>query len=201
MLIVLMVLLMTTATATYAIHSTTMEIRSAGFSRQAMQTSYVAEGAAYAGLGYIDSLGAQGAFVQYSRTRVNAGIASSSNAATMAYDTNLLRVEMADFATASAGLVGPPIETEPARVPSLGPHSVNVPSFTIDGTDLYRTTRQVAGRDGTGRNPMNYVRLNVTARGRMAPPSDFQRSGDPRSFNESAVNARAYTEMGPFAGG
>jgi hypothetical protein len=85
--------------------------------------------------------------------------------------------------------------------PSLGLHSAYAPSFSVDGTDLYRTYRQVAGRDQSGRNPMTYVRLNMTSRGRMAPPSDYRSSGDARDYHETAVNARAMAEMGPFAGG
>lgn len=200
MLIVLMVLLMTTATATFAIHSTVMEIRSAGYQRQALQTSYVAEGGTYAALSYIDVMGPQAAFVQYSRTQVASTVAVAPGSATLDRTTNVLRVEMDDFA-GSAGAMAPPLELDVARQPSLGPHGASVPTFTVDGTDLYRSYRQVAGRDGTGRNPMAYVRLNLTSRGRMAPPSDYVSTGDPRSWHESSASARAYTEMGPFAGG
>lgn len=201
MLIVLMVLLMTSATASFAIHSTTMEMRSAGYSRQAMQAGYVAEGGAYASLAYVDAMGAQAAFVQYSRTRVPANTPYAPGAPTFDRETNLLRVTMDDFAIAP-GVEEPPLETEVAASPSLGARSVYQPSFMVAGTDLYQTFRQVAGRDQSGRDPMSYVRLNMTARGTMAPPGDYRSPSDPdRDFHETAMNARAMAEMGPFAGG
>lgn len=200
MLIVLMVLLMTSATASFAIHSTTMEMRSAGHSRQAMQASYVAEGGAYASLAYVDAMGAQAAFVQYSRTRVALDTPYAPGSATLGRETNLLRITMEDF-VGSPGVEAPPLETELAAHPSLGARSAYVPSFSVDGTDLYRSYRQVAGRDQSGRDPMNYVRLNMTARGRMAPPGDYRSTGDERDYHETAMNARAMAEMGPFAGG
>lgn len=200
MLIVLIVLLMTTATATFAVHSTVTEIRSAGYSRQAMQTAYVAEGGAYAALAYVDTMGAQATFIQYTRTRVPATTAYAPGSPVVDREMNLLRIRMEDFEVAP-GVNSPPLETETAMTPSLGLHNAYAASFTVDGTDLYRTYRQVAGRDQSGRNPMTYVRLNMTARGRMAPPSDYRAMDDPRDYHETAVHARAMAEMGPFAGG
>ena len=202
MLIVLMVLLMTSATASFAIHSTTIEMRSAGYSRQAMQASYVAEGGAYAALGYVDAMGAQAAFIQYTRTRVNMSTPYVPGSTTVDRDTNLLRITMQDF-TSGPGVEEPPLETEVTASPSLGARTVYQPSFLVDGTDLYRSYRQVAGRDQTGNDPMSYVRLNMTARGRigLAPDTDYVAPGDERDYHETIINARAMAEMGPFAGG
>lgn len=197
MLIVLMVLIMTTATATFAIHATTVEIRGAGHSRQAMQTGYIAEGGAYASLAYIDAIGAHGAYTQYMRTRVPAGRAIAPTWPILDRETNLLRIEMTDF-NAGFQVTSPPIETDAARVPSLGPRNYTVPTFTVDGTDVFRHFPEQAGRDQSGRNPMMYARINLTSRGSMAPPIDITRTGDPRSYNQSSINARAIAEMGPF---
>ena len=197
MLVVLMVLIMTTATATFAIHSTTMEMRSAGYARSSMQTMYVAEGGAYAALGYVDAIGARAAFTQYSRTSVSAGTSLAPSHATLDRETNLLRIEMTDF-DSGFDVSAPPLERDALRTPSLGPRNHMVPTFTVDGTDLYRNHRRSAGRDQSGRNPMMFARINFTSRGRTAPPADFTRTGDPRSYHEAAVNARAMAEMGPF---
>lgn len=200
MLMVLMVLMMSTATATFAIHSTMMELRSAGYGRQAMQTSYVAEGAAYAGLAYMDAIGPQASFIQYSRTTVPAGTEFVPGSPTTQAASNILRIQMEDFATA-AGVSSPPVELEVSRTPSLGPRTLQQPSFIVDGTDLYRTYRQVAGRDQTGRDPMTYARLNLTARGTLSVPSDPDPAEGERAYHETVVSARAMAEMGPFAGG
>ncbi|MBX3269716.1 MAG: pilus assembly PilX N-terminal domain-containing protein [Sandaracinaceae bacterium] len=197
MLVVLMVLIMTTATATFAVHATTVEMRSAGYARVAMQTNYVAEGGAYAALGYVDAIGARAAFTQYSRTRVRANTSLAPAHATLNRETNVLRIQMTDF-DGGFDVVGPPLERNLARTPSLGPRNNLVPSFTVDGTDVYRTQRLQAGRDQSGRNPMMYARINFTSRGRAAPPSDFTSAGDVRSYHESSANARAMAEMGPF---
>lgn len=197
MLVVLMVLIMTTATATFAIHATTVEMRSAGYSRTAMQTAYVAEGGAYAALDYVDAIGARAAFTQYSRTRVTASTPIAPNQPTLNRETNLLRIEMTDF-DGGYDVNAPPVERDVTRTPSLGPRTNLVPTFTVDGTDLYRNTRQQAGRDQGGRNPLMYARINFTSRGRTAPATDITRAGDPRAFHESNVNARVMAEIGPF---
>lgn len=192
MLIVLMVLLMTTATATFAIHSTSVEIRAAGHMRQAVQTEHLAEGAAYAGVSYLDRLGASGSIVQYLRTQVGRDVASSPSEATIDRETNLLRIRMQDFSGAP-GVAGPPLET----ATSFGPYNSHVPDFFVDGTDLYQISRDVAGTDLTGRGA-HFYRVTLTSLGQMAPPSDYRAADDTRSFNEVASRARAVTEVGPF---
>lgn len=202
MLIVLMVLLMTTATATFAIHSTSTEIRAAGHARQAVQAEYLAQGGAYAGVGYVEVLKANGALTQYLQTDVAAGTASSPDEATVGVASNMLRIPMSHFDD-FAGVQGPPVELEHARTPSLGPRNAYQPDFMVDGTDLYEVAREEAGRDLTGRGA-RYFRMTLTSRGQMAPPGDYRETGadgtpvEDRSYNEVAMRARAITEVGPF---
>jgi hypothetical protein len=196
MLIVLLVLLMTTATATFAMHATTVEIRASGFQRQAQQTEHVAEGGAYAAVAYVDVLKANGSLIQYLRTDVASGVASSPGEATIARDTNLLRIEMEDFTNAS-GVTGVPLELGATGSPSLGPHAAYAPSFTVDGTDLYTVFRDTAGEDLSGRGTRFY-RMALTSRGTLAPPSDYRATGDTRDYHESSMRSRAFVEVGPF---
>ena len=58
MLGVMLVVLMVTATAMFAVYSTTYELRSAGTFRQAMQTQYIAEGGISTGMALVDTMGA-----------------------------------------------------------------------------------------------------------------------------------------------
>lgn len=194
MLIVLIILLMTTATATFAVHATSVEIRAAGHVRQAVQAEHLAEGGAYAAVSYLDVLKANGSLAQYLRTDVAANVASSPDEATVDRQTNLLRIRMEDFANAP-GVNSPPLETEGA--PSLGPSSAYVPDFMVDGTDLHQLSRDAAGRDLTGRGA-SYYRVTLTSRASMAPLNDYRATGDARSYNEVAMRARAFTEVGPF---
>lgn len=198
MLVVLMVLLMTTATATMAVHSTSMEIRSAGHARQALQAEYLAEGATYAAISYMDILKANGVLVQYLRTNVGAGILAGPAETTMDRASNRLRIAMRDFTpVASAGLRALPVETRPENGPSVGPRNAYQPDFVVDGTDLFQMTRDDAGRDLTGRGAQ-YFRITLTSRATMAPPSDYRVAGDTRSYNEIAMRARMISEAGPF---
>lgn len=199
MLMVLMVLLMTTAAATFAIYSTTIEIRSAGYARQAMQTSYLAENGAYAGISYIDAIGAQAMRTQYERTRVTAGTSTEVNSATLSRDSNLLRVRMSDLES-TGGFTAPALETDMVRQPSLGPAHTGAynATFNLNGTDMYRHYVASPGRNLTGNSQMIFVRMNLTARSSIAPRGDAPRGSDLRGYHETAVNARAMADVGPF---
>jgi hypothetical protein len=198
MLVVMMVLLMTTATATVAIHTTTMEIRSAGQVRQAVQAEYLAESGSYGALGYMDMVGAHGVLVQYSQTSVAGGTAAAPTETTMDRATNLLRIQMSDLTPGVAGNVtSPVVENRTGRVPSVGPRNAYQPNFVVDGTDLYQISRDEAGRDLTGRGAQ-YFRMTLTSRATMAPPSDYRATGDVRDYNEIASRARTLTEVGPY---
>lgn len=202
MLIVLMVLMMTTATATFAIHSTTMEMRSAGYGRQALQTEYVAEGAAYAGMAQIDAITPRAAYEQHRATRVPASTPYVPGARSFDRETNVLRFGRTDFATAS-GVVGAPLEMDPAATPSLGDRNVYTPDFLIDGTDVYTfTASSVSGpaTEQSGHNPMSYFRINLTARATLGVAGDTQLSGDSRHLHETVSHARAQIVAGPVGG-
>ena len=197
MLVVLMVLLMTTATATFAIHSTSIEIRAAGHSRQALQAEYLAEGGAYAALSYVDVLKANGSLAQYFRTNVAAGRAVGVGEMAFDQSTNALIIEMSHF-EGGAGVNAPPVETEVARTPSFGPRSAYEPSFRAQGTDLYQISRAIAGRDLSGRGS-HFYRMTLTSRGSMNVPSErAATAATERAYHETAMRARALTEVGPF---
>ncbi len=202
MLVVLMVLMMTTATATFAIHSTTMEMRSAGYGRQALQTEYVAEGAAYASMAYIDGITPRAAYEQHRATRVAASTPYVPGAESFDRETNVLRFRQSDFATA-AGVIGAPLEMDASATPSLGDRSIYTPDFLIDGTDVYTFTASSSSGPATeqsGHNPMAYFRINMTARATLGVASDTRLSGDDRDFHETVSHARAQVVAGPVGG-
>lgn len=194
MLVVLLVLLMTTATATFAIHSTSTEIRAAGHARQAAQAEYIAQGGAYAAISYLDVVNPMAVVAQHLATPVRPDDVLMPEDVAVGLQTNVLRIPMQDF----LGMAhAPPLETEAVHTPSLGPRNAYQPDFLVTGTDLHQVAREEAGRDLTGRGA-NYYRVTLTSRGQMLPRSDFHEAGDPRSYNEVAMRARAMTEAGPF---
>lgn len=197
MLMVMVVLLMTTATATFAIHSTSTEIRAAGHYREAVQTEDLAQGAVIATLEYIDAMQPNAMYQQLQRTSVAATARLAPEEVDLGRVRNVFRVEADDFIGA-VGVQAPPIETDVGRVPSLGPRTALVPRFNADITDPVACFRDDAGRRSDGANSMQYLCAVVTSRARLAPPVDFQSSGDPRRFHETAVNARAQVEIGPM---
>jgi hypothetical protein len=196
MIMTLGVLMMTTAMATFAMHTTTIEIRSAGYMRQALQAEYVAEGGAYAGISYVEQMPPIASLAQELRTEVDSNVSSSPGEASIDRDTNLLRIRREDFDSVT-GVHAPPLETELARTPSLGPRNTNVADFTVDGTDVYRVSRDRAGEDLSGRGARFY-RITLTSRAQLAPPGDFRATGDTRDYHETAARARAVAEVGPF---
>src|SRR5690606_8006451 len=174
------------------------EIRAAGHARQAVQAEYVAQGGAYAAVSYLDVLKAQGSLRQYLETNVAGDQALSPEDRALGYVSNALRIPMDDFA-GFMGVYAPPLETEPARTPSLGPRNAYQPDFMVTGSDLYQIAREEAGRDLTGRGA-SYYRVSLTSRGTMAPEGDYRESADERerSYHEVTMRARAMTEVGPF---
>lgn len=196
MLMVMIVLLMTTATATFAVHSTMLEIRSSGLHREAAQTQNLAEGGAVAALEYIDVISPQTMRQQYYMNQLPAGSRLAPEDVQTQQPTNVFRVEMTHF-DGAPGLVGPPLELDAIRGPSLGPANIYVPRFNADVTDLHDCFRAVPGRRMDGHSRFRYMCVSVTARARLAPPSDYRTTGDARDFHETAINARATAEVGP----
>ena len=199
MLMVMMVLLMTTATATFAVHSTMVEIRAAGHMRQALQTEYLAEGGLVGSMEYIDTLGGQ---VMYTAMRMPGSVRMIGTR--LAPEEPMLdravynfRVNMTDF-HGSPGVEAPPVELEPTRTPSLGPHQPYVPRWHVDVNDDYQSFRADPGRRGDGYGVMQYLNVTYTSRGRMAPLDDFRAPDDLRDYHETAANARAWGEVGPI---
>jgi hypothetical protein len=197
MLVVLLVLLMSTATATFAVHSTTMEIRSAGHYRESVQARGVAEGAVLATLEYMDALGPAVMYQQLIRNQVQATESLAPEEITVGRTQNVFRLSDASF-VGGVDVAEAPIETDPADVPSLGPGVFLQPRFTSDLTDTHACFRMDAGRRADGRSSMQYLCGVVTARARLAPPTDFTATDDLRSYHEVASNARALVEVGPM---
>lgn len=195
MLMVLMVLLMTTATATFAIHSTSMEMRSAGYLRQSMQTAYVAEGGLYAGIAHIDNGRGAEMWQTYQQTSVAGNTVYGPNAVVGGIRRGFYRVTSDAIATRAAA---PPLESDPARVPSLGPHMAYTPSFSFEGTDILGANEEVSGHDLSRPSALGYLRGVFTSRAVMAAPSDIRATGDARDFHETAVSARVVAIVGPL---
>lgn len=208
MLVVMLVVLMVTATAMFAVYSTTYELRSAGTFRQAMQTQYIAEGGISTGMALVDTMGAGSIDQAMQRVPTPAGRQFTREEPAYSVSTPHFRVYMADFATLPS-VIAQPVETSIAATggSSLGNALAYQPNFIIDIDDAYRPGRAIAGMSVTGDSPVSYRVWTMTSRGRTALPMG-QESYAPgelsyasqlqRGSHETAMNARAVVLSGPL---
>ncbi len=208
MLVVMLVVLMVTATGMFAVYSTTYELRSAGTFRQAMQTQYVAEGGVSTGMALIDTMGAGSIDLAMQRVPVAAGRQFAREEPAYGQSTPHFRVYMADFTTLPS-VVAQPVEGNVAASggSSLGSALAYGPDFLIDMDDSYRPGRSIAGMSVTGDSPVSYRVWTITSRGRTRPPTgqDTLTPGESalatqlqRGSHETAMNARAVVLSGPM---
>jgi hypothetical protein len=208
MLVVMLVVLMVTATGMFAVYSTTYELRSAGTFRQAMQTQYIAEGGVSTGMALIDTMGAGSIDQAMQRIPVAAGRQFTPEEPAYLQSTPHFRVYMTDFTTLPS-VVSQPIEANVAATggTSLGTTLAYVPDFVIDIDDSYRPGRAIAGMSVTGDSPVSYRIWTLTSRGRTRPPLSEETfsPGEAalatqlrRGSHETAMNARAVVLSGPM---
>ncbi len=208
MIVVMLVVLMVTATGMFAVYSTTYELRSAGTFRQAMQTQFLAEGGISTGMALIDTMGAGSIDLAMQRVPVAAGRQFAAEEPAYGQSTPHFRVYMADFATLPS-VVAQPIEGNVAASggSSLGSTLAYAPNFLIDMDDSYRPGRSIAGMSVTGDSPVSYRVWTMTSRGRTAPlgGTDYYSPAElaqpmqlQRGSHETAMNSRAVVLSGPM---
>jgi hypothetical protein len=204
MLVVMLVVLMVTATAIFASHSTMFELRAAGSQRQAMQTQYVAEGSLTAALAMIDTLGAGSIDLAMQRVPIDAGRQFTPEEPAYGQSTPHFRAYMRDFLT-MPGVIAPPVETT-GYGGSFGTTLGYTPDFIIDINDSYDPGRPIAGMSATGDSPVAYRIWTITARGRTGlgaadsfAPAEPTAAHLRRGIHEAAMNSRALVISGPIA--
>ena len=210
MLVVMLVVLMVTATGMFAVYSTTYELRSAGTFRTAMQTEYLAEGGISTAMAFVDVMGAGSVDIAMQRVPAPAFRQFAIEEPAYAQSTPHFRIYMSDFPTMQ-GVVAQPIDvTTPAAAggSSLGSQLAYGPNVIIDWDDAYRPGIAIAGMSVTGDSPVSYRVWTITARGRTAPLVDnfspaaqlLNGGASPlgRGDHETAMNARAVVLSGPL---
>jgi hypothetical protein len=211
MLVVMLLLIIVTATATFAMHATSIELRSTGHSRQRMQTRYVAEAALVSSMTMLEQAGPEPLAMALERSQAGTTARQlGPEEPTMAATQGNHRIDMTDFmsagGTTATGREGLPFETTRGHE-SLGVGMGYEPNFAVDVNDGYRFTGAVAGHRSDGGSMLDYFAATYTARGRTQLPGGVDQysaahgSGTPahmrRGYHESAVNARAIGISGP----
>jgi hypothetical protein len=204
LLVVMLVLLMVTATATFAIHSTASEVRAAGHSRIAMQTDYVAEAALIAAMDWVDRSSPRllvELMDRYESTRtqidmapfepplyVGTGDATTPNRefAYRLYENDLTPVA-----------VGGGANPDPIADTSFGLRNAYTPLVLVDVYDVHVYTGVTAGYVASGGSGgFRFLRATYTARGRARLSSGTAAA---QNLHEAAADARAIGISGPFA--
>ena len=197
MLIVMFILLMTTATAVFAIHATSSEIRAAGYSRQAMQTQLIGEAGVMSAFAWVDFYGADALrramteSSQANRTAIGSALDLAPFERALRDGADAHRFDSVDFAT----LTNAPVEDDG----SIGPRSAYDTMVLVDVYDRHRVIRAVPGEQAQGGSRLEYLGATYTSRGRTRLPGDvFSGLPGDRPFHESASDARAFAISGPI---
>lgn len=193
MLVVMLILLMVTATATFAMHSTAYEIRAAGHTRMATQSYYVADTGLTGALGWVDAIGAQAVdSIFEEHEEASRQLDLSPLEPPLATDKYAHRIYGADL-----GATGSPI----TRM-ELGPRQIYEPEITVDIYDHHTFPAVSAGHRSDGHGSMEFFRATYVSRGRIRIPggADEQRDLGPRirDYNEGARDMRAVAVSGPY---
>lgn len=200
MLIVMLILLISTATATFAVQATGLEVRSAGHERQALQTHYVTEAGIESALLWVDDT---------DPSVVAHVMASSSPPDLSQYEPALMagkqgyRLVLGDFATLddeqdpnSDTVRNPPIDTDSPH-PSLGTVPYE-PTFTVDINDNYTFSGAMPGYRVDGKSSMKYMIATYTIRGQTAIPQSGTQNPKITAMNATSVG-RVFARSGPIS--
>ena len=220
MLVVMLVLLVVTASATLAVYSTQFEVRATGHQRQAMQTSMVAEAGLVAATTTIEMVG--GARVlrwRMERAPRTPGVTrlSAEDPPLGAMNNETERFLSTDLIPGSAPNVR--LATTDSSGFAL---SAFEPRFIVDINDGYNVLPTFVGQaagtrvDGNGTVQMQYYVATVTSRGRLVRNGLLDANGGytggvftapeatrqwhlRRDIFETAATARSVTISGPYS--
>jgi hypothetical protein len=194
LLIVLLILMMTTATATFAVHSTGYEIQAAGSMRQALRTRNVSEGMANALILYTKSnqlcklvldgnSGGMGPIdlAKYGYPLVEKGTALAQVGA----------VDLAQLST-STWFESTPVPDD-SLLSSSAVASTYVPNSwsVVECTEMPPPPGQPVTPNGA-QAPLTFFRVEATVFGEMASTLDSSTTGDLRSDHETISISRIY---------
>ena len=215
--VVLMIIMVGTASAVFSAHTVSHEVRGTGFARQQMQTRYAARAGLIGALEWFDIFGPS--------TVRNIMLAPGSTAGVtfppctdptkgcypeppLANNRRLYRLypEHFDALLSQDGGVTPGLL---ANVPvdadsSFGATSAHTPIVVIDIYDEHVVSKLAPGAAAQGGTKFKYMRTTLTARGRarLRNATDTPHAEDHgREVHETGADMRAYIVSGPFITG
>jgi hypothetical protein len=189
MLVVLLILMVATATAAMSVQSTNFELRSAGYGRREIQTKYISEAALTAALSTVESAGPQSilAAIQGSAPP----LMGNFNEPELETGKGGYRILSTDY----SALATPPVVN--GANGTLGPGQAYEPWFAVDIYDQYSVPAAVAGYRADGNSSFAFLNATFVARGFTVPAGATvpQSSG---AVNQSANTTCGSAQSGPF---
>jgi len=211
--VVLMIIMVGTASAVFAASTVSYEIRGAGFARQQLQTRNAARAGLVGALEWFDIFGpetvrnimltkgstegVQFTCVSGSSCYPEPPLANNRRAYRL-YPQHFEALLSQDGGTTPGLLENVPYEADS----SFGPTSALTPVVVVDIYDEHVVSKLAPGAAAQGGTKFKYMRSTLTARGRAQVASDHVDSEDQgRQANEAAADMRAYIISGPFITG
>jgi hypothetical protein len=188
MLVVLMIIMVATATATMAVQSTNFELRSSGYGRRETQTKYVSEAALSTALGTVESAGPQ--FLIAALNKSDPPVMGNFNEPELDTGKGGYRIYSSDY----SGLTPPPVAGGDDG--TLGPKQAYEPWFAVDIYDQYSVPAVVAGYRTDGNSPFAFMNATFVARGFTVPAGATPLSSG--AVNQSANTSCGCAQSGPY---
>ena len=216
--IVLMIIMVGTASAVFAANTVSHELRGAGFARQQMQTRYAARAGMIGGLEWFDIFGPSTVRNLMLTPGSTEGIQFPACTETtgcypeppLANNRSVYRLYPQHFEAllSQDGGVTPGLL---ANLPydadySFGATSAQEPLVVIDVYDEHVVSKLAPGAAAQGGTKFKYMRTTLTARGRAqlktaAATDNVHAEDHGRQGNETGADMRAYIISGPFMTG
>jgi hypothetical protein len=210
--IVLMIVMVGTASAVFSATTVSHEVRGTGFARQQMQTRYAARAGLTAAMDWFDIFGPETVRNIMLAPGSNEGVdfvcGNTAQGGTcypevpMANNRRAYRLYPEHFSTLTSAsppfLINLPYE----QGASFGAHTALNPIVTVDIYDEHVLSKLAPGSAAQGGSKFKYLRTTLTARARARVPGDVTDTDDQnRQRNETGADYRAYIVSGPLSTG
>ena len=211
--VVLMIVMVGTASAVFSASAVSHEVRGTGFARQQMQTRYTARAAMVGALEWFDIFGPEAVRDIMLTPGSTAGVQFSCVSGggcypepPLANNRRAYRLYPAHFEallSTDGGVTPGLLEEVPYKAEySFGANSAHTPVVVIDLYDEHVISKLAPGAAAQGGTKFKYMRTTLTARSRAQVASDHVESEDyGRESHQTASDMRAYVISGPFITG
>ena len=216
--VVLMIVMVGTASAVFSASTVAHEVRGAGFARQNLQTRYIARAGVIGALEWFDLFGPETVrdiMITRATTDTVQFTCNTDGGCypepPLAQNRRAYRLYPEHFSAlkdrddGSGGTIQGLFEDVPVEADySFGATSAYTPLVVTDIYDEHVISRLAPGSAAQGGTKFKYMRTTLTTRGRaqLGIVADVSDTGDHnRERNESAADMRAYIISGPFVTG